>query len=283
MGGVVSLDSYQIIAIIYAVVQLTLLSFIIFSNYNKHKTIGENLFIIWEKSSIYSSVFFQILDQASDISVLILWLPLAIAERKREKDVEFIDMTLLVSLNILSLVFSRIFHAFVILIHPNTEPGLEMTNIDNTTTTSSSTTTSDENGKGCTKCIDAFLALFDLYILKQVYIAHKLSLNHRPQKLILSPLIEAMFESIPQTILQSVFIIRTIYTQNDEINGDETHNNNAIIVSSIFWSVLSTTMKYVQIDPFFFDKSVQFGNWQLKVKKLYVFSYSISRNIPCAA
>ena len=97
--------------------------------------------------------------------------------------------------------------------------------------------------------VDVVLCIFELFLIKQVWIVHKKIEFSKTIKIEQTPemknvkWVESIFEAIPQTVLQSVFLIRTY---NSEFGV--TANDAAFIVFSLFWSVVSAAHKFVVID-----------------------------------
>ena len=101
--------------------------------------LGAKLTMIWNFKWIYTSILSQVYDQATDIGVLIIWFQLATEQRSATKQV--INMTLMVVLCIIFSIWSRIAVALYLGIKTHKSPG------------------------------DALLSLFDLIIVKKVWLA----------------------------------------------------------------------------------------------------------------
>ena len=262
-----------LICLIYMSMQAVLVLFIIVYTYNRKKHLKENLRQIWRRRSIYGTVLVQVFDQSSDIGVLILWWQYSLKENASnsansdidgdEFDIPHVDMTTMVALSLTSLILSRLISALVVMFFA-------------------------PHKKNQTKYLDAFLCLLELYIIKQVYLAHKEkncnrkdvgdtdknSNKHTQDEMEATPemqsvkWVEAIFESFPQTLLQSVFILRTYGTQFDAASIDLLY-----FLFSLFWSVVSISNKFITIDQdnTIFDASAHKAKLKTKVK-LSVFS-----------
>ena len=88
----------------------------------------------------------------------------------------------------------------------------------------------------------ALLSIFDLSIIYEVYKAYKDDKEEVTEEILATQLGECVTESIPQILLQSVFIIRTWRANN--ITTTET----ILIMASIFASLLSISNKFIKLD-----------------------------------
>ena len=268
MGNVGDSLNGPVIGFVYMSMQaaVVIMICIIIYTYNRKKSFKENLRRIWKRRSIYGTVLVQIFDQSSDIGVLILWWQYTLRENhsnsryssdNNEFDIPHVDMTAMVALSLTSLILSRLISALVVTFftsHKSTQ----------------------------TKYLDAFLCLLELYIIKQVYLTHAIQKNEnssdddatnrnsgKQDELEATPemqsvkWVEAIFESFPQTLLQSVFILRTYGTQ-----FDENSNDLLFFLFSLFWSVISTSNKFITIDQdnTIFDVSAHKAKFKTKVK-----------------
>ena len=175
----------------------------------------ERLKEIWSYKWIYISSLSTIYDQATDIGVLIYWYSLI-----NNDDIKHVDMMLLFVLSCVFLTFSRVV---------NTLLGYNIIK---------------------SSILGLFLGMFDLLIIALVW--GKISRNknvfeemsHGDDELsIISQLqlIEVVFESLPQILLQSLFLIRTF--GNSTVYGDGNEFNNYLVWISLFISVVSATNK----------------------------------------
>ena len=139
--------------------------------------------------------------------------------------------------------------------------------------------------------LDALLCLFQLFLIKQIWILHQHSKNERnspssqsnnstprgkdaskfepTNAMIRLKWIESTFESIPQAILQTVFFIRSLdYNQSDglKISTGET----IFLTFSLFWSIVSVIQKFVENDrnEVRFEKTIHKSHFQFKVKSI---------------
>lgn len=88
------------------------------------------------------------------------------------------------------------------------------------------------------------MSIFDLTIIYDVYLAHKGDEEEATNQMLYTQLGESVSESVPQILLQSVFIIRTWKDENDNIKPIEI----LLIFASIFASLLSISSKFIKID-----------------------------------
>merc|ERR1712228_395117 len=179
----------------------------------------------WKMRCVYTSLAVHSFDVLTDILVIISWWNL---EKGADAEVDNIDSRLMALCAIIVLLF----HKFV------------------------STIAFWIKEKNIYRC---FLQLFDLLIFEEIYVSHKqiVSQFQRVQnqseavdtstsfKYIRS--LEAVFESIPQSVLQMVFLLRT--------SGDYDDNPDLIIISylSIFQSIVSMTNSIINNDNLYMN------------------------------
>ena len=184
----------------------------------------ERLEEIWSYKWVYVSSLSTIYDQASDIGVIIYWYNLI------DKDIENVDMTLLFALSSGFCLLSRIVNIFVASLMV----------------------------KSC--IIGMFAGIFDLLITILVWgkITNTRSkifkdiafANDVDEFTIISYLqmFEAIFEALPQILLQSLFLIRTFNNQLIYSYDDMNNYFNVILVwMSLFMSIISATNKISHI------------------------------------
>ena len=213
-----SLDYSDYVTIIYASLQTVgLLSTSIYVLL-KSSSSGcvDRLKEIWSYKWIYISSLSTIYDQATDIGVLIYWYSLI-----GDKDVEHVDMTLLFVLSCVFIGISR-FITFA----------LGSTNIKS-------------------QVLAVFLGVFDLLITAFVWgkvtgttNVFALMYAGEDEISVISQLqfMEVLFESLPQILLQSLFLIRTF--NNDALYADQDNEFNIFLVwISLLISVISATNK----------------------------------------
>lgn len=212
---------------------------------DKHISCWQNIRSAWRKRIILGASILQIFDQATDIAVLMVWWVLAIEEQKADDngtgDIEDIDMTTLVDISVLSLLLSRLF----------------MVNM-------AALAYMYRQADG----YDIILAFFDLYVIKQVYVAFRRNQLEPTVAMRMAQLFEAMIESFPQIFLQSVFIIRTWGKIKDEVYNNDNADQTWLFAFSIITSALSIVNKFIVWDKMnhAFDDTAKHARAQPKVQ-----------------
>eukprot|EP01083_Nonionella_stella_P145725 457171_1 len=183
---------------------------------------------LWKRRGIYGQVFIHLYDTATDIGVMVEWYLLAEQERNAETpedNIESLDMNGLFWATVAFLITYRVISVCLGCI---------------------STRADDPDGDDTIvwMCINGCcFGLLDLYILKVVYqsIAEEDEEPSPRQKLI--QLTESIFESLPQVVLQSVFIIRSW-------NDKQLKRNNvmSLVAMSLVASLFSISSKYFWVD-----------------------------------
>eukprot|EP01084_Bolivina_argentea_P278526 475875_1 len=104
-------------------------------------------------------------------------------------------------------------------------------------------TNSEENSDWSIWIFDIFLSIIDMYIIRTVYKSIKGDIEEPSPKQKMIQLAESVFESLPQVVLQSVFIIRSN-------NDPELAKNSSIylVALSLISSLFSVTNKYIWLD-----------------------------------
>ena len=92
-----------------------------------------------------------------------------------------------------------------------------------------------------------------------MHVAHKYNLVEPTHGLRLAQWMEVIFETIPQILFQSVFIIQTF-----------NFGNNDIVTISLFWSVISASNKYIAIDKQYNCFNQDMNDANLKCKKTMI-------------
>eukprot|EP01084_Bolivina_argentea_P083481 151134_1 len=206
-----------ILSIVYFSLYAILLLGLSIHSYLSTENLDKKSFIriLWKKRSIYGAVLVHLYDTATDIGVIIEWWILA----HDDIDYKTINLHIFVWCSISFLILYRFFITILSILGFNAEQ----------------------------KCLSItfhiFLGIIDMYIIKTVIKAFQTEQTepNRRQKLI--QLMESVFESLPQVILQSVFIIRSA---NDPILQK---NSSIILVSfSLVASLFSITNKYIWLD-----------------------------------
>eukprot|EP01083_Nonionella_stella_P252786 870577_1 len=172
---------------------------------------------IFKMRKIYGSVLVHLYDTATDVGVMIDWWFLA-QDEKRGYNYESIDMANLFWASVGFLTLYRIVGIIMVLM-------------------------SEDRDDPRTYSFCAFLAVFDMYIIRTVWVAIENGEEEPHPKQRLVQLMESLCESLPQILLQTVFIIRGYNNQSLKESSSVT-----LVVLSLAASVLSITNKFVWID-----------------------------------
>eukprot|EP01083_Nonionella_stella_P067822 179659_1 len=205
-----------VVTILYFSSYLLLLLFIAIQVYvtEKHSDKKSFLKAIWSKKAIYGQILIHFYDTATDLGVLIQWYLLA----QNEQNTVHIDMYSLVWATVSFLVLYRLLTAIMVLV------------------------AAYNNQLSITETIfDVFLSLIDMYVVKVVYKSIKTNKSEPTSKQKAIQLNESIFESLPQVILQTVFIVRS---WNDTLNPSSLY----LVSISLIASVFSVANKYVWLD-----------------------------------
>eukprot|EP01083_Nonionella_stella_P008284 23835_1 len=213
---------------------------------NEYDGIKEFFKTVWKMRSIYAAVLIHFYDTATDIGVMVDWWLLA-QDEASGVNYESVDMTNLFWASVAFLVLYRIISVIMIM----------------------------KSEESCN--ISVVLAFFDLIIIRTVWNAFKDDEEEPTPKQRLIQLIESVCESLPQILLQSVFIIRGFNDPNLKTNA-----NVFLVVLSLAASVVSITNKYVWIDASVYDDKwteanfkvtkCPFVNYRWMLRVLYRFS-----------
>eukprot|EP01084_Bolivina_argentea_P062195 113718_1 len=227
MAGVLSWSA--ITSIVYFTAYLLLLLFIAYKVRSNNYYDGIKGFFkaIWAMRSVYAAVLVHLYDTATDVGVMVDWWFLAKDEQMGEEDYESLDMTTMFYCSVSFLILYRIIHIVMVAV---SEIGLLM----------------DRQSRIANKIQYSFyllLAFFDMYIVKTVYVAIKKGKTEPTPRQRLTQLIESIFESLPQILLQAVFIIRGF-------NDEQLKKNSSVllVLVSLISSVFSVTNKYIWLD-----------------------------------
>eukprot|EP01084_Bolivina_argentea_P105872 189607_1 len=172
---------------------------------------------IWLKRAIYMQTLMHLVDTASDLFVLLLWWFYSRSDDKIGNILNPLNITILFWISFGSIIVYRVISILVVIY------------IDKS-----------NDATSLAICLDVILCLFDMYILKTSYLAIKVDCNEPMTKQKTIHLCEAVFESLPQFIIQSVFIIHA---------GNNVFSSYFIIVCvSLLSSILNVTNKCVWLD-----------------------------------
>jgi len=199
---------------------------------------------VWLAREIYTAAVVHIYDQCTDIAVMVQWGGLLYQEKILGENVKNVDMYSFFLPGLLFIVLYRVISMFFIVYNDTrymrAKRKLERDNVPGHDLADALAAIPK---KLCTETLfDLVLAGLDLYFLKVVYLEFKAG-DFRPNQAHRSlQLVEALFESMPQVVLQSVFLLRyTAVETNDEIGI-------TLIVVSIVASILSIANKYAWFD-----------------------------------
>merc|ERR1712228_153801 len=201
--------------------------------YYVHKT-GEYkdkksfLMAIWKKKGIYGQILLHLYDTATDCGVLVEWYLLAEKEKNGD-NVESLDMSALFWTSIAFIIFYRLISTFIGCY------GAKQSYYNNVIKW---------------MFFDGFLGLIDVYVIKAVYIAIDEDEEEATPRQKMIQLGEAIVESLPQIVLQSVYIIRG---QNDETI--QANSTLYLVGLSLLASLFSITNKFIWVD----GTCVEFG------------------------
>eukprot|EP01083_Nonionella_stella_P096916 272462_1 len=192
---------------------------------------------MWKKKSIYGQILVHLYDTATDIGVLIQWGYMAKSESDGTYDVTSLNMVYLFWISISFLIVYRL--ASIVIAYKSAKA-------DGQTA----------RGIICDSC----LGLIDMYVIKAVYGAIKRNAPEPTLKQKMIQLTESIFESLPQVVLQSVFIIRI---QNDSKYGGD---SRAIwlVGLSLLASLGSIANKYTWIDKDCVVAEAKEPKWSIK-------------------
>eukprot|EP00485_Elphidium_margaritaceum_P011826 CAMPEP_0202699404 /NCGR_PEP_ID=MMETSP1385-20130828/12623_1 /ASSEMBLY_ACC=CAM_ASM_000861 /TAXON_ID=933848 /ORGANISM="Elphidium margaritaceum" /LENGTH=760 /DNA_ID=CAMNT_0049356339 /DNA_START=146 /DNA_END=2428 /DNA_ORIENTATION=- len=189
------------------------------------------------KKNIYGEILLHLYDTSTDIGVLVQWAILAKREAEDENfDVKTLDMRALFWTSLSFLILYRIISAVV----------------------GYYSAKSDERDFSGWESWDIFLGLIDMYVIKAVLFAIKQDAEEPTAKQRMIQLMESIFESLPQIVLQSVFIVRS---QNDPVLSTE---SSWLIGLSLLGSLWSISSKYIYADKYGVIEAAEEAKFSLK-------------------
>lgn len=214
------LDWRLVAALCYGGCYLALLTTISCITYDTTQSKTKWVSTIWKKRSIYGQTIIHIYDTATDVGVILIWYDLAFKEQKNDDfDVAHVDM---MQFFILGLVFIVLYRIFAVI-------GAFFVYGDS---------------------INYYkipLAFFDLLVFVEIWEAHQKNEDDLGDtNLVFVVIGESVTESVPQMLLQSVFLIRT---WNE---SSLTLNETLFVFLSIIASLMSITGKYTLLDRYSF-------------------------------
>eukprot|EP01084_Bolivina_argentea_P052490 96434_1 len=235
-----ALSTGFMITIIYGSSQMFLLLLLAIKVYYVSKkdsdktTCKRMMYSVWKERGVYSPVIIHIYDTATDIGVLYEWYKLAEYE-KNVKNLESLNMNQFFWIGIGFMIAYRSIAALWGMVL-----GLISTEHDGC------------GGKIFLAMIGGFLSgLLELNIFVAIYFDKTDSARSKTEGAGIaqkaSQLMEGVLESLPEVIMQSVFVMRAV---NDERLNKAAGEILWLVLFSIFASLLSITNKYVWIDEY---------------------------------
>lgn len=189
---------------------------------------------IWSQRGIYGAILVHFYDTATDFGVMIEWYFLAQNEQKKDIDYKDLDMQIMFALSVLFLIVYRIISVIILIYR---ECSSSVTNITSVSNNSQNTIVNNVKETDIAQLLfDILLSLFDVFLIKTVYLSMK-NKDIEPSGR------QRLFESLPQIVLQCVFIVRSF---NDPLLSN--NSSMILIYLSIMASLLSITQKYVWFD-----------------------------------
>ena len=192
----------------------------------------------WTIRSMYAAAAVHIYDISTDIGVMLEWWLLSYQQRNKEnwaltEVYAELDMTVLFVAALVAFNIYRLISSFLLYIYTK-------------------------------KCARFFSQFFDLEIFRIIYINHQLHRTEPGNLHRFLSKIEAIFESSPQSVLQVVFLIKTINrgdsdgkitnTGTAEVNGCEYDAFSPLVFASLIFSIVSVAGRFIADDKVFFDE-----------------------------
>eukprot|EP01083_Nonionella_stella_P022868 63196_1 len=182
---------------------------------------------LWKKRGIYGQIFIHVYDTATDIAVMVEWYLLAEQERNAqtpEDNVESLDMNALFWTTVAFLIIYRVISICL----------------------GCGSAVADGESWWIILIDGCCLGLLDLYIIKTVYQSIKDEDTEASPRQKMIQLTESIFESLPQVVLQSVFVIRS--WNDDDVDGLRYDNSIELVAMSLVASLFSISNKYCWVD-----------------------------------
>eukprot|EP01084_Bolivina_argentea_P064399 117455_1 len=197
---------------------------------------------VWYAREIYTAVVVHLYDQATDIAVMVQWGQLTKKEVIDGVNLESVNMLTFFIPGLAFIIIYRVI-TMVFAIYEDTKTNTQSRNVYQDMDKENET---QRTKRSCSIILwDLILSIFDLYFVKVVYKEFEAG-EYKPNKTHRSlQLCESLFESMPQVVLQSVFLLR--YTATNTGGGDDTIGITLIIIS-ITASILSIANKYAWFD-----------------------------------
>eukprot|EP01084_Bolivina_argentea_P224405 379472_1 len=264
----VSLKWSTVAAIVYFALYFTLLfSLALYIHLTEEHEDKKSFFqSLWKRRGIFGQIIVHLYDTATDLGVLIEWYLLMKAEENGQT-IEAIDMTALFWTTIAFLILYRVTSCCcgcVIGVYDHSDPDESETQV-------------------CLWLLfdGCCLGLLDLYIIKVVYNSIKNKAAEATARQKMFQLGEAISESLPQVVLQSVFIIRGY---NDPVLSG--NNTLTLVGMSLMASLFSIANKYCWVDENDVKEEAREAeiktkcpliNWRYVLRIIWRFSYVMTR------
>eukprot|EP01083_Nonionella_stella_P026900 74045_1 len=200
---------------------------------------------VWSKKAIYGAILVHLYDIATDLGVLIHWYNLATIAKNDGKQYKTINISIFWFFLSFFFLFYRI-----------------------ATTTFAVQSACKDGKRGVSLIVRVFLGIFDLYIIKEVIESIKRDETEPGPRQRSTQLAECFLESLPQVVLQTIFIILSY--NDDRLRTD---SSMTLVMFSLIGSILSIANKYIWFDrsgahPKAYDSKFQ--------KKMYCYCLSTS-------
>eukprot|EP01083_Nonionella_stella_P173615 599431_1 len=195
---------------------------------------------VWFAREIYAAVIVHLYDQATDVAIMVQWGRFLDEELSGTRDLESVNMLSFFVPGVGFIILYRVI-TMIFAIYEDTKTVEEHIVYRDMEKQKEH----ERNKKSIWIIIwDIILCFFDLYFIKIVYLefeAGEFKPNQAHRSL---QLCEALFESMPQVVLQSVFLLR--YTASVSATDDTL--GISLVVVSITASILSIANKYSWFD-----------------------------------
>eukprot|EP01084_Bolivina_argentea_P272412 463800_1 len=204
---------------------------------------------IWSLRKIYTAVLVHLYDQATDIAVLVQWGILTQQEISGSIDVESVNMLTFFIPGLFFLLLYRVLNIIFVL---------------------RESFQNDTKRSNLSIMGNVLLALFDLYFAKVVYDEIQEGCKEPNKKHRKLQFAECLSESVPQVVLQTVFLLKYNTGNDDNVNV-----GNALVIASIAASILSFANKYKHLDNESVVKHARKANPNSKIKCYISWRYLI--------
>ena len=197
---------------------------------------------MWSKKRCYFPFITHIIDQASDIAVIIQFYQIYIFEKNNNYNCKHINGANLFFLSLASFFLYKIVSC--IWIYKITDG----------------------------KIFDTFIQFFDLKLYQSLYINFLTNSNEpsNPQRYL--QLLEATLESFPQCVIQLYYLFQVGYSDDNNNNN----NNLWVIYASLLFSIVNIASKMISEDKVYFEKkihSLEFSFKPFYINLKYIFRF----------